>query len=81
MIGRLGNLGIGSEQVDENKKPGELPLETAWANVWESNGKIVDNMLAFVDYDCNAKTNTFKSLAEDPERLELPRLRRRGEER
>ncbi len=60
VIGRLGNLGIGSEQVDENKKPGEFSLETAWANVWESNGKVVDNMLAFVDYDYNAKTNTFK---------------------
>lgn len=53
-----GNLGIGAEQIDENKKPDEFALETAWANIWESNGKIVDNLLAFVDYDYDAANDT-----------------------
>ncbi len=60
VIGYLGNLGIGAEQIDENKKDTEFALETAWANVWESNGKIVDDLLAFVDYEYNAESNTFK---------------------
>lgn len=60
IIGYLGNLGLGAEQIDENKKDTEFALETAWANVWESNGKIVDNLLAFVDYQYDAAANTFK---------------------
>jgi len=60
VIAYLGNLGLGAEQIDENKKDTEFALETAWANVWESNGKIVDNLLAFVDYEYNAEANTFK---------------------
>lgn len=60
VIGYLGDLGIGAEQIDENKQDTGFALETAWANVWESNGKIVDNLLAFVDYEYNAESNTFK---------------------
>jgi len=60
VIGYLGNLGLGAEQIDEDKKDTEFALETAWANVWESNGKIVDNLLAFVDYEYNAEANTLK---------------------
>ncbi len=58
LIGYLGNLGLGAEQIDENKRPDEFALETAWANVWESNGKIVDNLLAFIDYRYDATANT-----------------------
>lgn len=60
VIHYLGHLGLGAEQIDENKKDSEFALEAAWANVWESNGKIVDNLLAFVDYEYNAEANTLK---------------------
>ncbi|HLF27493.1 MAG TPA: glycoside hydrolase family 66 protein [Anaerolineae bacterium] len=53
----VGDLGIGAEQIDENKPDTTFALETAWANVWESNGKFVDNMLAFVDYQYIAPSN------------------------
>jgi len=58
LIGYLGNLRLGAEQIDENKRPDEFALEAAWANVWESNGKIVDNLLAFIDYRYDAPSNT-----------------------
>ncbi|HYN89130.1 MAG TPA: glycoside hydrolase family 66 protein [Ardenticatenaceae bacterium] len=60
LLGYVGPLGIGAEQIDENRKPGEFALETAWANVWESNGKFVDNLLAFIDHDYVAATNTVR---------------------
>ncbi|MCA9932171.1 MAG: hypothetical protein KC419_26990, partial [Anaerolineales bacterium] len=58
VINYLGNLGIGSEQIDENKSSDEFALETAWGNVWESNGKILDNMMAFIDYEYDAANDT-----------------------
>jgi len=58
VIGYLGNLGLGAEQIDENKRDTEFALETAWANVWESNGKIIDNMMAFIDYQYDAPNNS-----------------------
>lgn len=58
VLGYLGNLGIGAEQIDENAAPGEFALETAWGNVWESNGKIIDNMLAFIDYTYDASSSS-----------------------
>ncbi len=58
VIGYLGNLGLGAEQIDENKPDTEFALETAWANVWESNGKIIDNMMAFIDYQYDAPNDS-----------------------
>ncbi|MCA9926366.1 MAG: hypothetical protein KC421_28555, partial [Anaerolineales bacterium] len=58
VVNYLGNLGIGSEQIDENKSSDEFALETAWGNVWESNGKILDNMMAFIDYQYDAANDT-----------------------
>ena len=56
----LGNLGIGAEQIDETRYYTEFALETAWPNVWESNGKIVDTLIAFIDYEYVAENNTIK---------------------
>jgi GH15 family glucan-1,4-alpha-glucosidase len=58
VISYLGNLGLGAEQIDENKSSDEFALETAWANIWESNGKIVDNMMAFIDYQYDAPNDS-----------------------
>lgn len=58
VIGYLGNLGLGAEQIDENKADTEFALETAWGNIWESNGKIVDNMMAFIDYQYDAPNDS-----------------------
>jgi len=58
IISYLGNLGIGAEQIDENKRPDEFALETAWGNVWESNGKFLDNMMAFIGYQYDAPNNS-----------------------
>lgn len=58
VLGYLGSLGIGAEQIDENAAPGEFALEAAWGNVWESNGKIIDNMLAFIDYTYDASSSS-----------------------
>ena len=60
VVGYLGNLGLGSEQIDETKDNTEFALETAWPNVWESNGKIVDLLIGFVDYQYNAVENTLE---------------------
>lgn len=58
VVGYLGNLGIGAEQIDENKRNDEFALETAWGNVWESNGKILDNLMAFIDYVYDAPNDS-----------------------
>jgi hypothetical protein len=58
VVSYLGNLGLGAEQIDENKADTEFALETAWANIWESNGKIIDNMMAFIDYQYDAPNDS-----------------------
>ncbi len=58
VVSYLGNLSLGAEQIDENKADTEFALETAWANIWESNGKIIDNMMAFIDYQYDAPNDS-----------------------
>lgn len=60
IVGYLGNLGLGAEQIDETKDNTEFALETAWPNVWESNGQIVDVLIGFIDYQYNAVENTLE---------------------
>lgn len=62
----LGNVGIGAEQVDENMAPGTFAHQAAWANGWESNASIVDNLLAYIDYTYDAPSNTFTARPKIP---------------
>ena len=63
LIARLGPAGLGAEQIAYDNSlmyPGQedFVLQTAWPNAWESMSTLVDSVMAFLDYDPSAPTNT-----------------------
>jgi len=61
VIGWMGPLYIGSEQVDHLaglQSDGTWLKQAAWPNLWESNASIADTLMMFLDYNWNATTNT-----------------------
>lgn len=56
----LGPNGLGAEQISPSNSllyP-EFKLQAAWPNAWESMSTLVDAMMAFLDYNPSAPTNT-----------------------
>ncbi len=76
MVARLGPAGLGSEQIAPRGIAGQpapwntgsllypgqndFVLETAWPNAWESMSTFVDSVMAFLDYNPDAPTNTMR---------------------
>ena len=76
MIARLGPAGFGAEQIAPRGIPGQpapwntgsllypgqndFVLQTAWPNAWESMSTFVDSIMAFLDYDPDAPSNTMR---------------------
>ena len=67
MIDRLGPIGFGAEQIAYSSGPGasllypgqpDFLLQTAWPNAWESMSTLVDSVMAFLDFQPSAPTNT-----------------------
>jgi hypothetical protein len=74
LLNQLGPVGLGAEQIAARGIPGQpaprdrgsirfpgqndFALQTAWPNAWESMSFFVDSMMAFLDFDPDAATNT-----------------------
>lgn len=61
VIGWMGPLYVGSEQVDHlsgQQPDGAWLKQAAWPNLWESNASVADTLMLFLDYSWNATTNT-----------------------
>ena len=67
MIDRIGPVGMGAEQIAYSTGPGASPLypgqpdfllQTAWPNAWESMSTFIDSIMAFLDFQPDAPSNT-----------------------
>jgi GH15 family glucan-1,4-alpha-glucosidase len=73
---RVGPMGLGAEQIAPRGIPGQpapwntgslmypgqndFMLQTAWPNAWESMSFFVDSMMAYLDYQPDARSNTMR---------------------
>ena len=76
LVDRLGPMGLGAEQIAPRGIPGQpapwntgslmypgqndFMLQTAWPNAWESMSFFVDSMMAYLDYQPDARNNTMR---------------------
>ncbi len=76
LVDHLGPIGLGAEQIAAKGIPGQpapwntgslmypgqddFSLQTAWPNAWESMSFFVDSMMAFLDYQPDARSNTMR---------------------
>ena len=76
LIDRLGPAGLGAEQIAPRGIPGQgapfntgslmypgqndFMLQTAWPNAWESMCFFIDSLMAYLDYQPDARNNTMR---------------------
>lgn len=65
LIDKLGPAGFGAEQIAPSSSllyPGQpdFTLQAAWPNAWESMSTFMDGIMAFLDWEPSAPSNTLK---------------------
>lgn len=65
LIGRLGPVGFGAEQIAPSNSllyPGQtdFSLQAAWPNAWESMSYFMDSVMLFLDFSPEAAQNRFR---------------------
>ncbi len=69
VIGWMGPLYVGSEQVDHlagQQTDGSWLKQAAWPNLWESNASLADTLLLLLDANWNATTQTLTARPKIP---------------